>query len=190
MKRFLSALALLCLAVVFTPARAAEDYPGTIQKFKGAGPASKFFDSAYGYAVFPTIGKAGFIFGGAFGRGQVYMKGGEHVGNAAMTQATVGFQFGGQSYSQVIFFQNEEAFKRFTTGKFEFGADAQVVVITSGASARFNTAGSSASTSTDAQYATGGGDYNNGMATFILPKGGLMLDASLGGQKFDYKALE
>lgn len=190
MKRILSALALLCLAVVLTPAGAAEDYPGTIQKFKAAGPTARFFDSAYGYAVFPTIGKAGFIFGGAFGRGQVYVGKTGHIGNAAMTQATVGFQFGGQTYSQIIFFQNEDAFKRFTTGKFEFGADAQVVVITAGASARLNTAGNSTSMSSDAKYASGDGAYNNGMATFILPKGGLMLDASIGGQKFDYRELE
>ena len=95
-------------------------------------------------------------------------------------------QLGGQGYSQIIFFQDKRAFDEFTTGKFEFGAQATAVAITAGASASLNTAGNSASASGGKHDATTAGSYNKGMATFTVAKGGLMYEASIGGQKFTY----
>jgi lipid-binding SYLF domain-containing protein len=105
-----------------------------------------------------------------------------------MAQVTIGFQLGGQAYSQIVFFQDQRAFKEFTSGNFEFGAEASAVAITAGAGARASTAGSSAGASGgqhDAKTVSGG--YNKGMATFTVAKGGLMYEASIGGQKFSYK---
>src|SRR5207244_7678697 len=103
----------------------------------------RYFQTAYGYAVFPTIGKGGVGIGGAYGEGHVYEKG-KYIGNASMTQITVGFQLGGQAYSEIIFFQDQAALKNFTSGNFEFGAEASAVAITAAAGAGTSTTGSSA----------------------------------------------
>ena len=164
----------------------ADEYDDTINIFKNAGESSNFFDKSYGYAVFPTIGKAGFIVGGAYGEGHVYQQG-TYVGNTTMTQASLGFQLGGQAYSQIIFFQDKRAFEEFTGGNFEFGADANVVAITAGASAQATTTGSSAGASggkNDASTTASG--YYKGMAIFTVAKGGLMFQAAVAGQKFSY----
>ena len=124
---------------------------------------SKYFSTAYGYAVFPSIGKGGLGVGGATGNGTIY-KGGAVVGDCKMTQVTVGFQAGGQAYSEVIFFEDADAFNRFTGDKFEFSAQASAVAVTAGAS--FDV------------------DYRNGILVFTHAKGGLMYEASVGGQKF------
>ncbi len=96
----------------------ADPYIDTIDLFKHAGENAAFFANSYGYAVFPTIGEGGFIVGGAHGTGRVYRRG-KYVGGAAMTQVSVGFQAGGQAYSQIVFFQDERAFREFTAGNFE-----------------------------------------------------------------------
>jgi lipid-binding SYLF domain-containing protein len=107
-----------------------------------------------------------------------------------MTQVTVGFQLGGQAYSQIIFFEDERAYRDFTTGNFEFGAQATAVAITAGASASAGTTGTGAGASaTGGQTGKAGGDYFKGMAIFTFAKGGLMYEATIGGQKFSYKAL-
>jgi lipid-binding SYLF domain-containing protein len=165
----------------------ADEYQDTINIFKNAGESSSFFDKSYGYAVFPTIGKAGFIVGGAYGEGHVYQQG-SYVGNTTMTQASLGFQLGGQAYSQIIFFQDKRAFEEFTGGNFEFGADANVVAITAGASAQATTTGSSAGASGGKNNAnTTASGYYKGMAIFTVAKGGLMFQAAVAGQKFSYK---
>jgi lipid-binding SYLF domain-containing protein len=178
-------LGVLLLLIGSSAGAWADDYTDTIQIFREAGASSGFFDHSYGYAVFPTIGKGGVGIGGAYGKGRVYRKG-AYVGNTSMTQLTVGWQFGGQGYSQVVFFQDERAFEEFTTGKFEFGVQATAVAITAGASASANTAGNAATASGGKHDATTAGAYNNGMATFTVAKGGLMYEASIGGQKFTY----
>ncbi len=165
----------------------ADDYTDTIKIFKEAGQSSSFFGKSYGYAIFPTIGKGGVGVGGAYGKGRVY-KGGAYVGDTSMTQLTVGWQLGGQGYSQIIFFQDKRAFDEFTTGKFEFGAQATAVAITAGVSAGTSTTGSSATASGGKHDASTLGSYNKGMATFSVAKGGLMYEASVGGQKFKYTA--
>src|SRR2546428_4843443 len=119
-RRLVSMLALLALALPVTSAWAGE-YQDTINVFKKAGESGRYFKTAYGYAVFPTIGKGGVGIGGAFGNGRVYERG-KYVGDTSMTQLTVGFQLGGQAYSEIIFFEDQRSFKDFTSGNFEFGA--------------------------------------------------------------------
>ena len=178
---------ILLVSIPFTVTWA-DEYSDTKKMFENAG-ASNMFGSAYGYALFPTIGKGGFVIGGAYGKGRVY-KGGKHVGGTSMAQATIGFQAGGTGFSQVIFFQDKRALDEFTSGNFEFGAEAQATAITASAGAAANTAGSSATASAGKNNAnTSGGRYNKGMATFTITKGGLMFEASIGGQKFNYTPL-
>ena len=178
----ISALMLL----VFAAPAWADSCSDTITTFKNAGQSGEFFKTAYGYAVFPTVGKGGIGIGGAFGKGCVYAKG-KYVGDTSMTQVTVGFQLGGQGYSEIIFFQDERAFKEFTAGNFEFGADATAVAITAGAGAKASSTGASAGASATKNKAATAGAYHKGMATFTVVKGGLMYEASVGGQKFTYR---
>lgn len=166
----------------------ADEYDEAIKVFKDAGQSGEFFKSAYGYAVFPTIGKGGIGIGGAHGSGRVYAQG-KHVGNTKMTQLTYGLQLGGQAFSQIIFFQDKHTFEQFTSGNFEFGAQASAVAITAGASAGTSTTGTTAGASAGQDDATTSGKYNKGMATFTVAKGGLMYEATLGGQKFSYEPL-
>ena len=135
--QFRSYLVCLLLVLPFGTAMAEEDdakYAETIKIFQDAGESGSFFNNSYGYAVFPTIGKAGFVVGGAHGKGRVYA-GGKHTGDTALTQLSVGFQAGAQGYSQIIFFEDQRAYDEFTGGNFEFSADASAVAITAGASA-------------------------------------------------------
>ena len=164
----------------------ADEYSDTIKVFQSAGESGKFFNTSYGYAVFPTIGKAGIGFGGAYGTGRVYARG-KYVGDTSMAQVTVGFQLGGQAFSQIIFFKDKRAFDEFTHGNFEFGAEASAVAITAGVSAQATTTGSSAGASGGEHDAKTQGRYYHGMAIFTVAKGGLMSEASIGGQKFSYK---
>ena len=127
----------------------------------------RFFDDSAGYAVLPSVGKGGVIVGGAFGRGLVIVN--EQVdGYASMSQATIGLQLGGQKYSQFIFFKDETALNHFKRGNFELGSQASAVAITAGASS-------------DAAY-------DAGVAIFTVAAGGLMAEASVGGQRFSYEA--
>jgi lipid-binding SYLF domain-containing protein len=167
----------------------ADDYGAALASFRGAGESGAFFEQSYGYAVFPTIGKGGIGIGGAHGKGQVYARG-AHVGNSSMTQITIGFQLGGQAFSQIIFFEDERALSEFTSGNFEFSAQATAVAITAGVSAEANTGGgTSAGMSGGSNNAsTVHGGYRKGMAIFTIAKGGLMYEASVGGQKYNYSA--
>ena len=163
------ALALLpLLALAPRPGRDPRpDVVSTIAAFKEKDPGiSKFFDNAIGYAVFPTVGKGAIGVGGAHGTGELLV-GGKAIGKAALDQVTVGLQLGGQAYSEIIFFQQQSALDGLKNGDFAFTAQATAVAITAGAAA---TAG-----------------YRNGVAVFTMPKGGLMSEASIGGQKFSFK---
>ena len=185
-KRLLPLLALLSIAMFVSPAWA-DEYSSTINVFKKAKESGSFFNSAYGYAVFPSVGKGGVGVGGAYGKGHVYAKG-KYVGDTSVTQLSVGLQLGGQAYSQIIFFQNEAAYKEFASGNFAFGAEASAVAITASAGAKASTTGSSAEAGTSKNNTANAGNYNKGMATFTVAKGGLMYEASISGQKFSYKA--
>jgi lipid-binding SYLF domain-containing protein len=177
----------LLLILPISQAFAADKYDEAVEVFRDAGESGKFFDKSHGYAIFPTIGEGAVGIGGAHGDGRVY-QGGKHVGDTKMSQITIGLQLGGKSYSQIIFFEDQRAFDEFTTGNFEFGAEAQAVVVTAAASAEGSTTGSSASASGSKEDAKTAGGYYKGMATFQVTKGGLMGGVNVGGQKFSYKA--
>jgi lipid-binding SYLF domain-containing protein len=194
MKRLLAILMSLAMSSMFGSLARADDDTAkcadTIKLFENAGESANYFKKSYGFAVFPTIGKAGLGIGGAHGSGCVYQKG-TQVGTAKMTQVSFGWQAGAQGYSLLVFFEDERAFKEFTSGDFEFGAKASAVAITAGASAGASTSGSSAGASggkKDAKTTSRPG-FENGMASFSIVKGGLMYEAALGGAKFKYDAL-
>jgi lipid-binding SYLF domain-containing protein len=125
-----------------------------------------FLDNSAGYAVFPDVGKGGLIVGGAHGKGLVYQKT-NVIGQATMTQASIGAQVGGQTFAQIIFFETPAALADFKSGKYEMSAEVSAVAIKEGAS--------------------GAAKYKNGVAVFTMPKKGLMASASIGGQKFTFE---
>lgn len=187
MKRGILTLIASLLMLVGTSTFAAatvQDCQNAMSKFKDLGNVSAMLGQSYGYAVLPTIGKGGMGVGGAGGSGCVFA-GGKHMGNVSMGQVTIGWQLGGQAYSQLILFKNADTYKEFTQGNFEFGADATAVALTYGAAAGASTAGASAS----AGDTKGKGAWKRGMAIFTLAKGGLMYEASIGGQKYNFKPL-
>ncbi|MBP6105356.1 MAG: HD domain-containing protein [Steroidobacteraceae bacterium] len=195
MKRLLAVLMSVAVSglMLGSPARAADetaDCAATIKLFQGAGESASFFKKSYGYAVFPTIGKAGLGVGGAHGSGCVFAQG-KQVGTAKMNQLSFGWQAGAQGYSLLVFFEDERSFKEFTSGNFEFGAKASAVAITAGASAGASTGGTSSGASASKKDATTQSrtGYEKGMASFSIIKGGLMYEAALGGAKFKFKPL-
>ena len=137
-----------------------------LNNFKKISSLKPYFKKARGYAVFPNIGKGGFGIGGARGKGEVFEKG-NVIGSTILTQVSIGFQLGGQAFSQIIFFKDKKSLDRFTEGNFEFGASASAALITEGANAS--------------------ADYSDGVAVLTFSKGGLMYEASIGGQKFSYE---
>jgi len=135
---------------------------------KDKDPAMKdWFEGAYAYAVFPSVGKGGIGIGGAHGKG-IVIRGDETTGTTSLSQVTVGFQLGGQVYAQYVLFKDKTAYEHFTRGNFEMGAQVSAVAVTLGASADAN--------------------YDGGVAVFTIAEGGLMYEATVGGQKFKYKA--
>ena len=170
----MNAVIAVCLALVFTTAVAHAGWDSKLEKrarettaaFKQKDDSMKpFFDKAAGYAVFPSIGKGAIGVGGASGKGVVF-QGGNAIGQSRVSQVTVGFQLGGQNYAQIVFFQNKQTLDSFKTGNFNFAAQATAVAASAGAGA--NAA------------------YKNGVAVFTMAKGGLMYEASIGGQKFSF----
>lgn len=138
-----------------------------LAEFEKADPGIKAsVNAAAGYAIFPTVDKGAIGIGGAYGDGLVYEKG-KLIGSTTLTQVTIGLALGGQAYRELILFQNKQALDRFTGGNFEFDAQASAVGATSGVSI-------------DAAY-------KDGVAITTIAKGGLMFEASIGGQKFSYK---
>ena len=186
MVKIIASLALTALMLGGSVALA-DEYSDTVSLFKEAGASASFFDNSYGYAVFPSIGKGGLVVGGAHGTGRVYEKG-KHIGDVSMTQVSIGAQVGGEAFRQIIFFENKAALDKFTSGNFEFGADVNAVAITSGVSGSAGTSGATATASSGGgKDAATGGEYINGMAVFTMVKGGAMVQATVGGQKFKFK---
>ena len=176
---------LVFLFINSTPAMA-DKYSDTIDVFNKSDAVKPFFNSAYGYAVFPAVGKAGYFLGGAYGSGRVYRQ--EIIsGTATLMKISFGFQLGGQVFRQIIFFQDKRSYDQFTTGNFEFDGSVSAVVITAAAQAQASTQGTSAGASigpaTGAQAQT---IYTKGMAVFVHTIGGLMYELSIGGQKFSF----
>jgi len=180
MKRLIiSSIAVACFLVVFSgpasggwdPEKAKKDRntaQGIIAEFKAKDSGIKrFFDVAHGYAVFPKIRKGGMLIGAAHGSGVVYEKGAV-VGSATLSQGTVGFQLGFQSYSEIIFFKNKPALDRLKDGKLKFSGQASAIAAEEGASADVG--------------------YEEGVAVFTLPRAGLMAEASIGGQHFSFES--
>ena len=139
----------------------------TLNKFKKIRRLKPYFREASGFAVFPNIGKVGFGFGGARGNGEVF-ENGKVIGSSTVTQLTFGYQLGAQAFSQIIFFQNKRDLEKFINGNFEFGASVSAALITEGANAS--------------------ADFKNGVAVMTFSKGGLMYEASVGGQKFTFES--
>jgi len=172
-------IALISIGILFATAIAQAWSPDNTDKLelsaakaiinaKGKDPSlAKWFDEAYAYAVFPTVGKGGIGIGGAHGNG-IVIKGDATVAETSLSQLTIGFQLGGQVYSEFIMFKDKTAFDNFARGNFEMGAQVSAVAVTLGASADAN--------------------YNGGVAVFTIAEGGLMYEATVGGQKFKYKA--
>jgi len=186
MKSIRMVLAMVAMLAI-TSVASANKYPDTIALFKNAGESAAFFDSCYGYAVFPTVGKGGLIVGAAHGKGHVYEKG-KYIGNTSVTQLSVGFQAGGQAYSEIIFFEDKRALDEFTKGNFEFEAGVSAVAITAAAGATAGTAGATATASGGKRDATTvGSSYYKGVAVFTIVKGGAMYQATVAGQKFTFE---
>ncbi|OXS02335.1 YSC84-related protein [Shewanella algae] len=184
----LFALLALASSLLLIPTASANDsYSSAIATFKQASETHKFFDSAYGYAIFPTVGKGGLGIGAAYGKGRVY-RGGVYTGESSMTQVSIGFQIGGQAYSEIIFFKDEQAYRDFTSGSFEFGAQTSAVAINAGANAQAGTTGNSAGAGQSGGSQAAKASYINGMAVFTAAKGGLMVEAALAGQSFTFEA--
>ncbi len=140
----------------------------TIAALKAKDPSiDRFFEKSYGYAVLPKVFKGAFWVGGAHGKGLVYEQG-KKVGYCSMSQATLGFSFGGEFFREIIFFRDEADLDKFRWGEYTFSAQATAVALSAGAAAK--------------------ADYKAGMAVFVMTDAGLMVDASLGGQKFKYVA--
>lgn len=178
MKKFIAALMVAGLAVAgcsTEPKTDAEkttlssDTVATLASFKNADPSLQgLLDKASGYAVFPDVGKGGFIVGGAYGRGEVWEHG-VKVGYADLTKGSIGLQAGAQAFDELIVFMTQEQVDKFKAGKFSLSADASAVAIKAGAAAA--------------------SDYSKGVIIFTQTKGGLMAEASVGGQGFSYKPL-
>ena len=165
----LTALLLLAAPVALASDDGAliSDARAVVQTFrKKDANIEKFFGHAAGYAVFPTIAKGGFVVAGAGGDGVLFV-GGQAMGKSSMGQASVGFQLGGQTYSEIIFFENASTLNEFKKGNFALAAQASAVALSAGAAAAAN--------------------YENGVAIFTATKTGLMYEASVGGQKFGYQ---
>ncbi len=130
---------------------------------------AKYFDSAAGYAVYPSIGKGGLIIGGAFGRGEVFLNGGTRIGYSDLTQGSIGAQIGGQSFGEIIFFETTDALSRFKNGNLVLSATASAVAVSAGAAAEAK--------------------YDHGVVVFLTQPKGLMVEASVGGQQLGYRSV-
>jgi|SRR5690606_2030777 len=166
-------LLLLVPAMLFAQTAEQKEIINDARKAKAAfnqqDPAmSKIFASAEGYVIFPNVGKGAYVVGGAAGNGAVY-ENGNLVGMAKLRQIDVGLQVGGQAYRQVIFFKSEEALNRFKSGNFELAANASAVVLEEGKAVSI--------------------EFRDDVAVVTMPKAGAMLEVSVGGQKFEYEAL-
>ena len=160
-----AALGLITVPLV-AEAQTESEVAETIENFKEGDPGMQgWFNDAYGYAVFPSVGKGGIGIGGSHGKGLVYEQD-RLIGNTSLTEVSIGFQLGGQAFSEVIFFKDKTALDDFTRGNFELGAGVSAVALTAGASGDLG--------------------YNGGVAVVTATKGGLMYEAPVSGQKFSF----
>jgi lipid-binding SYLF domain-containing protein len=145
------------------------DAQGALESYKAKDPTLQaLLDKSVGYAIFPNIGKAGWIIGGSYGRGEVFA-GGTHIGYADVSEVSAGFQWGAQNFSQLLIFLQQTDFDKFKSGEFSVGANVSAVALTSGAA--------------------GTTDPSKGVIALVDTKGGLMAEAALGGQKLRFHPL-
>ncbi|PKF51836.1 YSC84-related protein [Enterovibrio nigricans] len=183
---FFLALSTLFVKPAFaeTDAELFADTRAVLANFHRFESVKPFFENAYGYAVFPSVGKGGFWIGGAYGNGLVYERN-NTVAKAELVQISVGFTFGGQAFSEILFFEDKATFDNFMSGSFELGAQASATALTEGAAAHVGTTGTSASAGNTQSKAY----YINGISIFTQAKGGLMIEAAIAGQKFNIEPL-
>ena len=152
------------------PATIREEVKAALKRLKAKDPGLKqMLKDAYGYAVFPSVGKAALVVGGAYGRGAVFEQG-KLIGFATIGQTTIGVQVGGDTFSEIVLFEDEQAMERFKEGKLKFAANASAVLVKAGAAATNN--------------------YEKGVQTLAYSRGGMMLEAAIGGQKLKFKSVE
>ena len=189
MQKIFIATLLLSLAAPLAGAgpAGADQYASAIGVFQSSPEVQPFFKNCYAYAIFPTVGKAAVVVGGAYGEGRV-LRQGKVTGTAKLVHASFGLQLGGKAFSEIVFLQDKRAYDTFTSGQFEFDASMSATAITAGVEAKAGTAGKTAGATagpkTGAQAKT---EYRNGMAAFVQQKGGLMAGLSVGGQKFSFE---
>jgi lipid-binding SYLF domain-containing protein len=180
--------ALVLLAAMFAlPVAMADEFDDAAKLFHDAGQSAWYFNHSYAHAVFPSVGKGALIVGAAHGDGKVY-RNHKYIGDTSLTQVTVGVQAGGEAFTEIIFFKDKQAFDAFTAGNFGLAADVTAVAITAGASGEAAAdTGETAGASGGKRDATTSGSYTHGVAVFTIIKGGAMVQAAVGGQKFSYK---
>lgn len=180
----------LLVSLIFALPAYGDNFNSTIDLFEASPNVKSFFENAYGYAVFPAVGKGAIGIGGAYGKGQVYI---DHkiVGTITLRKISVGFQVGGQAFSEIIFLKDKRAFNEFTGGTYEFDVSASAIAIRAGAQAQTGTVGDTAGASVGQSTGTHAEtSYNRGTAVFVHALGGLMFEAAVGGQKFKYTPSE
>ena len=188
LKLVLSAVVLAGLATT-AQAQRVRDVSPTVEMFQSIPQVAPYFEAAYGYAVWPRIGRGGLGVGGSRGRGQVYV-GGQMTGFSTLNEISIGLQAGGQTYRQIIFFRDQAAYEDFTRGGFEFDASASAVAVTASAQAGAGTQGASASAGAGAPNTATGSGYHNGLQVFTMAEGGLMYKATIAGQRYNFRAAD
>ena len=180
-------LATLLLAISpLVHSQEVQDFSQTIAAFRQIPQVAPYFDSAYGYALWRTIGRGGIGIGGATGLGQLYVNG-QVTGFSRLIDISIGFQLGGQAYRQIIFFENREAYDDFTSGNFEFDASASAVAVTASAQASAGTHGTQATAGAGNPTSGASGGYQNGLQVFTMAEAGLMYQATIGGQRYNFR---
>ena len=189
----LYARTLASIAVAWTIAASGQSVKNlseTIETFKSVPVVQPFFDNAFGYAVWARIARGGIGIGGATGRGQLYVDG-KVTGFSRLVDVSIGLQLGGQVYRQVVFFEDASAYDDFTEGKFEFDAQASAVAVTASARASSGTQGSQASVGAASSAEVAGAEaYYQGMRVFTMTVGGLMYQATIAGQRYNFRPLK
>ena len=168
-----------------------DNFSRSIEEFRSIEAVAPYFDTAYGYVVWRRIIRGGFGIGAASGQGQVYLNG-KVTGFSRLIDVTIGYQAGGQAYRQIIFFQDKRAYDEFTSGSFQFDASASAVAVTAGVQANASTQGSQASAGAGSAStsALAGAGYLRGLQVFTMLVGGLMYQATIGGQSYEFTPVE
>ncbi len=183
-------LALIAVALpIAASAQRVNDLSETIDVFSAIPVVRPFLENSYGYAVWARIARGGLGIGAATGRGQVYVNG-QVTGFSRLVDVSIGFQAGGQVYRQIVFFEDQAAYEEFADGSFNFDAQASAIAVTASAQASSSTRGSQASVGAATSIELAGAEaYHNGMRVFTMAVGGLMYQATIAGQRYNFRPL-